>query len=299
MDWSAEQGAPRRSGQDLGGVPRISFYCDSDCILACCVRAHKTVLDVQRAHLRRFCGPFLAYQAHSKSRNEAILGQPPRDSLFVVLLGYTDAPKRGDGTQIELQPCPNRTISCHGYENEGSLSKKDDLTMRYYGIIALFVMALVTFAFPRVSQATFYSWQDAQGNTHFTDDLTRVPPSQRERVEVQDLPEYPVNVAPAAPPPSDAPTQDPSEPVDNYKECQKKVTEEKEKWTLQLEQDEDRLVELNKVIHRATSARRKNEFQRERVAVKDRIDKSQQVLLETLPPMEHECETLRYWQDEE
>jgi lipid II:glycine glycyltransferase (peptidoglycan interpeptide bridge formation enzyme) len=106
-------------------------------------------------------------------------------------------------------------------------------------------------------------------------------------------------VAPAAPPPSDAPTQDPSEPVDNYKECQKKVTEEKEKWTLQLEQDEDRLVELNKVIHRATSARQTNEFQRERVAVKDRIDKSQQVLLETLPPMEHECETLRYWQGEE
>ena len=61
----------------LGGCPRISFYCASDCILACCVRIHKTVLDVQRAHLRRFCGPFLASQAHSKSRNEAILGQPP------------------------------------------------------------------------------------------------------------------------------------------------------------------------------------------------------------------------------
>ena len=171
--------------------------------------------------------------------------------------------------------------------------------MRYYGKIALFVMALVTFAFPRVSQATFYSWQDAQGNTHFTDDLTRVPPSQRERVEVQDLPEYPVNVAPAASPPPATPTQDPSEPVDSYKECQKKVTEEKEKWTQQLEQDEDRLVELNRVIHRTTSARKKNGFQRERVAVKDRIAKSQEALRETLPPMEHQCETIRYWQGEE
>ena len=151
--------------------------------------------------------------------------------------------------------------------------------MRDYGRIALFVMALVTFAFPRMSQATIYRWQDAHGNTHFTDDLTQVPPSERDRAKVEDLPERPVNVAPAAPPPSDTPTKDPSEPVDSYKECQKKVTEEKEKWTQQLEQDEDRLVELNKVIHRATSSRKKNEFQRERVAVKDRIDKSQQVLL--------------------
>ena len=171
--------------------------------------------------------------------------------------------------------------------------------MRYYGRIALFVMALVTFAFPRISQATIYRWQDAQGNTHFTDDLTRVPPSQRERVKVENLPDHPVNVAPAAPPPSDTPTTDPSEPIDDYKECQKKVTEEKARWTSQLEQDEDRLVELNRVIHRATSSRQKNEFQRERVAVKDRIAKSQEVLRETLPPMEHECETMRYWQNEE
>jgi len=170
--------------------------------------------------------------------------------------------------------------------------------MRYYGRIALFVMALVTFAFPRMTQATIYRWQDAQGSTHFTDDLTRVPPSQRERVKVENLPEQPVNVAPAAPPPSDTPTKDPSEPVDNYGECQKKVTEEKERWTSQLEQDEARLVELNRVIHRATSSRKKNEFQRERVAVKDRIAQSQQMLRETLPPMEHECETIRYWQDE-
>ena len=171
--------------------------------------------------------------------------------------------------------------------------------MRDYGRIALFVMALVTFAFPRMSQATIYRWQDAHGNTHFTDDLTQVPPSERDRAKVEDLPERPVNVAPAAPPPSDTPTKDPSEPVDNYTECQKKVNEEKERWTRQLEQDEDRLVELNRMIHRTTIARKKNAYQRERVAVKDRIVKSQIVLRETLPPMEHECETIRYWQDEE
>jgi len=173
--------------------------------------------------------------------------------------------------------------------------------MRYHGRISLFVMALVTFAFLGMSQATIYSWQDAQGNTHFTDDLTRVPPSQRERVKVENLPDEPVNVTPAASPPSAMQTQDSSEsePVDNYKECQKKVTEEKERWTRQLEQDEDRLVELNKAIHRTSVSRQKNELQRERVAVKDRIAQSQQMLLEKLPPMENECETIRYWQGEE
>jgi hypothetical protein len=150
-----------------------------------------------------------------------------------------------------------------------------------------------------MSQATIYKWQDAQGNTHFTDDLTRVPPSQRDRVKVENLPEQPVNVAPAPLPPSNAPTVDSSEPDDSYEECLKKVTEEKERWTTQLEQDEDRLVELNRVIHRATTSRKKNAFQQERVAVKDRIAKSQQMLREKLPPMEHECETIRYWQGEE
>lgn len=173
--------------------------------------------------------------------------------------------------------------------------------MRDCARIALFVMALVTFAFPRMSQATIYSWQDEQGNTHFTDDLTRVPPSQRERVKVENLPEEPVNVTAAVASPSAMQTPDSSEsePVDNYKECLKKVTEEKERWTRQLEQDEDRLVELNKAIHRTSISREKNEFQRERVAVKDRIAQSQQALLEKLPPMEHECETIRYWQGEE
>jgi len=168
------------------------------------------------------------------------------------------------------------------------------------GRIALFVMALVTFAFPAMVPATIYSWQDAEGNMHFTDDLTTVPPCQRERVMVENLPEQPANVTPApSPSPPGTPTGGPSEPGDDYEECQKRVAKEKEKWTRQLEQDEDRLVELNRVIHRATTSRKKNEFQRERVVVKDRIAKSQEVLRETIPPKEHECEAIRYWQGEE
>ncbi len=171
--------------------------------------------------------------------------------------------------------------------------------MKYYGGIALFVMALVTFAFPGMPGATIYRWQDAEGNTHFTDDLTRVPPSHRERATVEDLPEQPVNVTPAPPPPPDTPTKDPPQPVDTYAECQERVQKEKERWTRQLEQDEDRLVELNRAIHRTVTSRVRNAFRRERVAVKDRIAQAQQVLRETMPPMEHECETIRYWQGEE
>ena len=168
--------------------------------------------------------------------------------------------------------------------------------------IALFVMALVTFAFHGTVLGTIYSWQDAEGNTHFTDDLTRVPPSQREGAMVEHLPEHTINVTPAPPPPpppSDTPTDDTSEPKSEYEECQEKVTEEKEQLISQLEKDEDRLVELNRVIHRSTTSRKKNAYQRERVEVKERIAKAHEALRETIPPMEHECETIRYWQGED
>ena len=56
----------------------MDFYCDPGCILICGVRLYKTVLDVQQAHLRRSCRTFLATQAHPKSRDEALLGEPPR-----------------------------------------------------------------------------------------------------------------------------------------------------------------------------------------------------------------------------
>lgn len=215
--------------------------------------------------------------------------------FWAILAPQNDAMAR----KLNRNPARIERSRATGTKTNGSLRKKDDPTMRQLGRIALIVMALVTFAFPRMSQATIYRWQDAQGNTHFTDDLTRVPPSQRDRVEVENLPAEPINVTPAAPTPPATSTKDPSEPVDSYEECQKKVAKEKERWTRQLEQDEDRLVELNKAIHRATTSRKKNEFQRERVAVKDRIGKTQEVLRETIPPMEHECETIRYWQGEE
>jgi hypothetical protein len=101
-----------------------------------------------------------------------------------------------------------------------------------------------------------------------------------------------------------APVSDPAKtpqepPVSAYRECLKKVQEEKERLTRQLEEDEDRLVELNRVIRRSTTSRKKNTYQRERVAVKERIEKVEQALRDKLPPMERECESIRYWQGEE
>lgn len=171
--------------------------------------------------------------------------------------------------------------------------------MRYTGRIALFVLALVTFLFPGMPEATIYMWQDAEGNTHFTDDLTRVPSPYREGAEVETLPEETVNVAPAPPPPAETPENEPTPPVDRYAECQKKVQKERERWTVQLEEDQDRLVELNRLIHRSVISRRKSEYQRERVAVKERIAQSEQALRERLPVLEEECEAIRYWQVEE
>ena len=165
--------------------------------------------------------------------------------------------------------------------------------------ISLFVMAVVTFAFPEMPRAKVYEWQDAEGNMHYTDDLTTVPPSYRESVTVKDLPEEAVSVAPVSIQPQDTQTKNQPESVDPYAECQEKVKEERERWTRQLEQDQDRLVELNRMIHRATASRKKNELQRERVAVKDRISQTEQALRDKLPPLESECQSIRYWQGEE
>lgn len=186
--------------------------------------------------------------------------------------------------------------------------------MIFYTRIVLFVMVAVTIAFPRMSDAAIYKWQDEGGNLHFTDDLTNVPPAYRDRVNVEELPEEAINVTPAAPasePPPEPPTATPAAPISTtaspaepdpsktYAGCQKKVEEQRKRLSNQLAQDQERLVELNRLIHRTTISRRKNEYQRERVAVEERIEQTETALREKLPPLEKECESIRYWQGEE
>jgi len=178
------------------------------------------------------------------------------------------------------------------------LQKKDALTMVKYLRTVFFVMGLVTFVFQGMGGAAYYKWKDAEGSLHFTDDLTTVPPAFRDRARIQNLPDESINVtpAPAPAPASDTSTDTSSQPVDKYAECQKRVKKEKERWTRQLEENQDKLVELNRMIHRAVTSRKKNEFQRERIAVKERIAQAEKALRDTLPPMENECEAIRYWQ---
>ncbi len=173
--------------------------------------------------------------------------------------------------------------------------------MKDPGRIVLSLMVLVTITFSAAAHAAFYSWEDEEGNTHFTDDLTRVPPSYREQVHIESLPEETISVTPAPPPPSptDTSAKTPPSPTDDYSECLKRVEEERERLIRQLDEDQDRLVELNRVIRRSTTSRKKNAYQRERVAVKDRIAMTEEMLRDKVRPMEEECETIRYWQGEE
>jgi len=171
--------------------------------------------------------------------------------------------------------------------------------MRSFVKIALLVVALVAFVFPANSGATIYRWQDSEGNLHFTDDLMRVPPSYRERVQVEDLPEESVSVIPVPPMPSDMQTEDQPDPVDAYAECRKELEAEKQRWSDQLREDRERLEELKRLIHRTVIARQKLEYQRELVEVRDRISQAEEVLRDVLPEKQRQCESIRYWQTTE
>jgi hypothetical protein len=163
-------------------------------------------------------------------------------------------------------------------------------------------MVAVTIAFLGTPRAAFYKWEDSDGNMHFTDDLTTVPPSHRDEARVEDLPEQPGNITPvpkASTAPSTTPSRDPSKSANEYAACKKRVEEEKKRWSDQLTQDQGRLVELNRLIHRSTSSRTKNAYQRERVAVKERISQAEGVLRDKLQPLEQQCDAIGYWQGKE
>jgi hypothetical protein len=174
--------------------------------------------------------------------------------------------------------------------------------MNSYSRISLFVILAVTIAFLGTPRAEFYKWEDADGNVHFTDDLTTVPPSYRDEARVEELPDQPVNITPApkvSTTPATTSSRDPSKPANEYAECKKRVEEEKKRWSDQLDQDQGRLAELNRLIRRTVTSRQKNAYQRERVAVKERINQAEEVLRDALTPMERECEAIGYWQGNE
>jgi hypothetical protein len=145
--------------------------------------------------------------------------------------------------------------------------------------------------------ALTYKWEDEQGNFHFTDDFTLVPPPFREKAEILSLPEQPSNVI--------SPATDPStghgnseDQADAYTECQETLHHDTDKWRQQLVEDQARLLEVNRQIHRTQTSRKKNQLQRERVLLKEQIHQAKTMLEEVLPARQSECDAKEYWLNE-
>ncbi len=154
--------------------------------------------------------------------------------------------------------------------------------------------------------AETYQWEDSQGTPHFTDDLTKVPPSERDKVRVLPIPD-PLSRPPVAgsppPPQPDPGPMDAAGPLpvetggprglDAYGKCRLELSKSTKRMEKQLTQDQARLEELNRMIHRTVTSRHKNRLQRERAQVKKRILEAERVRSEDLPRMEWECERQR------
>jgi hypothetical protein len=60
------------------------------------------------------------------------------------------------------------------------------------------ILVVLLFAFP-LQAGTLYKWVDRQGVVNFTDDLTKVPPSYRNQVEVEESKDVQEEVNPSPP----------------------------------------------------------------------------------------------------
>jgi hypothetical protein len=60
------------------------------------------------------------------------------------------------------------------------------------------ILVVLLFAFP-LQAGTLYKWVDRQGVVNFTDDLTKVPPSYRNQVEVEESKDVQEEVTPSPP----------------------------------------------------------------------------------------------------
>jgi len=176
----------------------------------------------------------------------------------------------------------------------GSFQGGERMVRIYTTPLCLLVAWLSLFLIPFPAGAdTAYQWTDAQGTTHFTNDLTTVPASYQGEVKTVPLPE------PSSPPPPAHVTSPPQtdaaeEPEENpelvaYKACSATLKKTKEGLQKALVKDRDLLEQLTQAIHRSTTSRHKNKMQRTRVEVKERIQRNQEKLDQEIPRMEWEC----------
>jgi hypothetical protein len=146
--------------------------------------------------------------------------------------------------------------------------------------------------------AEVYHWKDAEGNVHFTDDLTQVPESQRDKVDVLFLPETTLPQRPseqgsAVSPPTGERLEEESE--DPLVTCQERIREEVARSKKQLAEDSRRIEEITREIHLTATARKKNELQRVRAELKRRIEDTQTMLETVLPSQARECRMEPDW----
>ena len=149
------------------------------------------------------------------------------------------------------------------------------------------------------AEAETYKWTDAQGNVHFTDDISRVPDAKRDAVEVVALPE-PTNSYDAAAAqdssldtPSVSPTSMDADdvmaaPMGPDTQCLEAISEERERLEAQLAEDQERMAWIVKK-RRYTTVRKNRALQKERAMLETRIQETQIKLSQELPQRERAC----------
>ena len=159
----------------------------------------------------------------------------------------------------------------------------------------LFSVFVFFFVFTQFTAASMtYEWIDAQGTTHFTDDLPMVPSQYRKDVKEISLPEPSVpDKSPQVDQPSSNQKKDAEKKADAYETCKKQLEETKKKLEAQLASDRKNLEELTRGIHRTATTRYKSRMKRERVALKNRIAETEEKLQKELPLQKQECERRR------
>ena len=150
-----------------------------------------------------------------------------------------------------------------------------------------------------------YKWTDAQGNLHFTDDISRVPQSERETVEIISLPEPTSTYDSPAPPddsldtaaagpesPGSPPEMDTADvtaaPLGPDTSCLENIEEEREQLEAQLAEDQERLAWVVKK-RRYCTVRKNRALQKERASLEARIAETQKKLYEELPQRKMAC----------
>jgi hypothetical protein len=146
---------------------------------------------------------------------------------------------------------------------------------------------------PSAADADAYEWTDGQGTTHFTDDLTTVPSSFQGKVKTVPLPEQPVRLNKPPDEPAAEAVEEENQEVSAYESCTAGAEKARKGLQESLASDRERLEKLNRMIHRTTVSRYKNEYQRERAELKDRIEANQKKLDTEVPEMERACERSR------